>query len=1107
MPPKDSRKVPKAKSRTAAAGSSASASGASSLSAVSSAADSRGMGPPPKKRQKITTNSRSRDYAAGAAAFVAENDMDKLLRELDTLSFRPLQDSTQRKQTEAKKAAIATLATIEKISEKEVEKKYWSLKALPPVLPLAKVVVRVVATGGRGGGGGNPGFKIPGRTKGWSENTAKNWVRSLRSSLRRSGATVWDDAAMGQMMGYIEIMSRQEGVLYTSRREKYTATEEDILAILNTFLNGNIAISTGTMRVQLTAITQIIDITAQRPGAIVEGDDYLGTNQCLTWGDLTIICSGYEPGIGPMFHIFVAFKYMKYVRQVDGSDLRLYLRSTQPDNISKDATLPLITLGLERDVFGVDVWKLFDPTTFPALPAGKYYELTIKPQKAGEAVFRNVADDRAMSLSTLNHYFSKAAKVNGFATFSPYVVRYKWAAFSAAKIPPHLLRRVFGHAAGSTTMESVYQTGERGFDLTAVHTGEQAELRIGHLKNSIGFRTHIVDDSEDRKKLLNSDSSLLSALEKLRVQEMLVIKAYGKGSMDLGPEHSGDPLVNWCREQWTICGQRCDAITVQGKVPHRPLNLRPAPPPLAPTNIGGSSPRGEVERLAELAISSLAANPHRLTASSCGNLFAEFAKHHPTDTRKAFVLYLATFIARDRVIKAGKCPSCDSRGEKNTAKAVANLEHYIPCQLKSRPNHEFCPFCESFIMVSDPKPDGDVDQTSSVSDVNASLRLSADEHYRGCAERFLDDRRQRDSASVAEDGEEEEQGSAANDDGGSRERAAFRKHFGMVKHTFRVSGHMFVCLFCLSDETVSWKKRCKYYLNISKLAEHTRSHFTSKGNNSISGILDDVELGCPIPGCHLSEKMPIHLLLTHLDLTHGFEFTICNENHEHSRANCQAELPADFRFFLDDVEESSWPILNRPLPARSVVDRRKKERIEGRRNAIVERAENANKALLDAGKEIIPRIDSNAHLPSFTQVYIRNLEEKILLNPAPSPHIARYSGDNDILRLPEEPHSDDNTASPSPALGSLVGDAAISGVESHPDHSTESPCFDVDDASDMSNIFSVNTSPTLAAPTPSPASSSTAFAIDPFANTVEEGDNPFGEFVEFNSKNILRLIA
>ncbi|KAH6902826.1 hypothetical protein BKA70DRAFT_1516862 [Coprinopsis sp. MPI-PUGE-AT-0042] len=654
MPANDRRN----QSQTAAAGPSSSA-----VARTSSGAGSRGMDPPPAKRPKLMSNSRGRDYAAGAATFVAENDMEKLLRELDTDCFKPILGATQRKLNEAKKAAIATLAAMEEISEKEIETKYWASRARPPALPLAKVLVRAVATMG------DPGFKIPGRTKGWSEVTAKSWVSSLRSSLLRSGAVVWDEGEMAQIMAYIEIMSRQEGVLHTSRRDKYTATEEDVLAILNTFLNGDTAISTGTMRVQLLAVTQIIDTTGQRPGAIVEGDDYLGTNQCLTWGDLTIMSSGYEHGVGPLFHIFVRFQFMKYMRGVEGADLRLYLRSTRPENISKDATLPLITLGIERGVFDVDVWKLFDPATFPALPAGKHYPLTIKPEKVNEAVFRNVADNGGMSLSSLNHYYSKAAKANGFAAFSPYVLRYKWAAVMADKVPGHLLRRIFGHAAGSTTLERVYQTGERGFDLTAAHTDEQAELSIGHLKNSIGFKTHLFNDSEERKELLHSNSSLLSALEKIRVQEVIVIKVYGKSSRDLGPEYSGDPLVNWCREQWTICGQRCDVITVQGKVPLRPLKLRPAPPPLAPANIGGRTSHGEVERLAELAIASLAANPDRLSASSCGNLFAEFARDHPTDTRKAFVLFLASFIARDRVIKAGKCPSCHSRGEENTAKA------------------------------------------------------------------------------------------------------------------------------------------------------------------------------------------------------------------------------------------------------------------------------------------------------------------------------------------------------------------------------------------------------------------------------------------------------
>ncbi|KAH6902827.1 hypothetical protein BKA70DRAFT_1228551 [Coprinopsis sp. MPI-PUGE-AT-0042] len=273
-------------------------------------------------------------------------------------------------------------------------------------------------------------------------------------------------------------------------------------------------------------------------------------------------------------------------------------------------------------------------------------------------------------------------------------------------------------------------------------------------------------------------------------------------------------------------------------------------------------------------------------------------------------------------------------------------------------------------------------------------------------------------------------------------------------------------------------------MNVSKLAEHFRSHFTSTNPNSISGIDHEGEHDCPIPSCRSSEKMLAHQFLTHLDFTHGFEFTICNEDHEHSQANCQAELPYDFRFFYDDVEESAWPVLNRPLPARSAVDRRKSKRVKDRSKAIAARAAKANEALVRAGKEEIPRLDkSNAHLPPFTRAYFRNREDKKISNPAPSLHIARFSRNNDILRLPEETRSDDTVVS--------LDGIAMSETYDHPDQSFP---FDVDDVSDVSNIPSA----TLATSMLPPSGSSTSF---------EEGDNPFGDFVEFSPESITRLIA
>ncbi|KAH6912470.1 hypothetical protein BKA70DRAFT_1422033 [Coprinopsis sp. MPI-PUGE-AT-0042] len=746
MPANDRRN----QSQTAAAGPSSSA-----VARTSSGAGSRGMDPPPAKRPKLMSNSRGRDYAAGAATFVAENDMEKLLRELDTDCFKPILGATQRKLNEAKKAAIATLAAMEEISEKEIETKYWASRARPPALPLAKVLVRA------GCDDGGPWIQDPrsnqGVVRGHCEKLGQQpSIIGACCALAPSSGT---KGRWPRLLAYIEIMSRQEGVLHTSRREKYTATEEDVLAILNTFLNGDTAISTGTMRVQLLAVTQIIDTTGQRPGAIVEGDDYLGTNQCLTWGDLTIM-----------------FQFMKYMRGVEGADLRLYLRSTRPENISKDATLPLITLGIERGVFDVDVWKLFDPATFPALPAGKHYPLTIKPEKVNEAVFRNVADNGGMSLSSLNHYYSKAAKANGFAAFSPYVLRPPPSAYFWSRRGKHDPRKGLPGPASA------------GFDLTAAHTDEQAELSIGHLKNSIGFKTHLFNDSEERKELLHSEFLAPFCPREIRVQEVIVIKVYGKSSRDLGPEYSGDPLVNWARFH---------SVPSSFDPPHLPW----PPPTLEAVHL-----MEKWNGLQSWPSLLSQANPDRLSASSCGNLFAEFARDHPTDTRKAFVLFLASFIARDRVIKAGKCPSCHSRGEENTAKAVANLEHWIPCELKSRPNCEFCPFCSTFLTVSVLETDMEADQAGSVSDMNASLRMCADEHYENCVELFLDDRRQMGSASIPED---EGHGGADNKDG-SRERAAFRRNFGLVKHIFR---------------TESWKERCTYYMNVSKLAEHFRSHF------------------------------------------------------------------------------------------------------------------------------------------------------------------------------------------------------------------------------------------------------------------------------------------
>jgi hypothetical protein len=116
MPPKGSRKTPK----TASAGLGSTTPSA----AAPSTSDSGRLLPPPAKRQKRASNSRARDYAAEARAFMAENDMAKLLRELERdipTTSKPLVESRQRKVDQAKTTFRTAIEVLEDLAKEEVQ--------------------------------------------------------------------------------------------------------------------------------------------------------------------------------------------------------------------------------------------------------------------------------------------------------------------------------------------------------------------------------------------------------------------------------------------------------------------------------------------------------------------------------------------------------------------------------------------------------------------------------------------------------------------------------------------------------------------------------------------------------------------------------------------------------------------------------------------------------------------------------------------------------------------------------------------------------------------------------------------------------------------------
>lgn len=240
--------------------------------------------------------------------------------------------------------------------------------------------------------------------------------------LRLANVKVPDDIRAG-LRNYLGSPALLEsGEVSTERREKHYANRIDIRILLDSYHADIQRFRTNRMRLQMSALTNLLSISAERIGALVESSCYPGKGEGLTWKDVgVIILPRIDAPNRPSIAVEIKVRLLKGGRHVDSFSKSFYLFPEQDADRPYCPVLPLLVMGIQDQV-----WRgISTPEDIlcPQIPPTRLHVLAVKSDKEDLPVFREetrsedgwrISDTATLGYNQVYRHLQYFSRLSGF---------------------------------------------------------------------------------------------------------------------------------------------------------------------------------------------------------------------------------------------------------------------------------------------------------------------------------------------------------------------------------------------------------------------------------------------------------------------------------------------------------------------------------------------------------------------------------------------------------------------------------------------------------------------------------------------------------------------
>ncbi|OCH90120.1 hypothetical protein OBBRIDRAFT_835257 [Obba rivulosa] len=905
---------------SAPSASSSSAPSESEADNTSSEQSSSSAGPSKHGKPKRGANiGRGRNFPAQLhAAFASHDELVTFTEEFNRIHLKPIAPSTEYGHLKAKTFWIQYFTVY--LGSLQLAERTWVKDGVLPELAQLKQYFYLLFTTGKSG--------LQQNKTGWSYHTARIFLGRTWSARKRIGAPVPDKDGLQQIRNALAEWAFKLKELSTSQVPKRSLREVDYIEFLAAVLN--------PARLVISALCGLMYGKGQHLGAIVEGQDYYNTHQCLQWNDSEWVMCGWKEMLGLLVHSFWTWNWMKNMRNVESEFVRTSLHNLDASRIYMCPQLMCLILGAYLGVFEEDVpAMLADPEKIPHTPL----VLTVKPEWKKRPMFSVYGKpDEAIKYDTVARYFRKVAKFLGWQNFTSRSLRYSFAGHMAELVPKSHLNYFMGHSASGILAFTTYQVPDRPTDLVAARFGTAQSRDILDWRSSVTFgRTQDVAQPVVTLEDIQKDMRLTQLLEiSAKAEQHLTdhnVQIALDAWVDVLEHYSNMAAHKLGRSRTEPSSSRMRSASVssaESVITDDDQRARSCSASVLSESLPSSAPSTSAEeRETAYRMTAMAA---ALTTQASTHPFVPVINAHPKNPQNAVARTWAGLLYADQLHDEKKCSHC--HGEPGTdspaylARMAKNVtEHMWSCELRHYPECRRCNTCTRIILNSDfedhadcchddlcrkikgDTEDADVDNTAFEDEIvssDAGVDNVLSEHEL-----------------VALNAESQPDGAMA------------LSVQSRLMHCHRWHRRYFcpICFFADSQEEVAdpnkrrrkkpevdpdpiaeWEKRTKPFFNSQKLYEHITSHWTDLGFKSKeyheSGLKREGRIfRCQLATCTGSVERNLKAMLEHLHNDHSYRILKCLDD----AVTSPLILPDDYRYEADAVLISKLD--NTPLPS------------------------------------------------------------------------------------------------------------------------------------------------------------------------------------------------
>lgn len=253
--------------------------------------------------------------------------------------------------------------------------------------------------------------------------TLTSYIWTLFSLLSREGNVHIPNDVRKQIHGYIGSSDFCGHVQLSTRlREKHYASLIDIRILVDSYYSDARRFRTNRMRLQMIALTNLLALSAERIGALVESNCYQGTNEALKWKDVGVmVFPRSDSPSKPDIAVQVTTHLLKGGRGVESYSKTVFLFPEYGSERAYCPVVPFLVLGLLDQVWeGINsVEDIISPRVPPALT----HTLRVRTTKRDLPVFRSevrmeqgwaTSASKAMSYGDAYRHLRFFSCLNGF---------------------------------------------------------------------------------------------------------------------------------------------------------------------------------------------------------------------------------------------------------------------------------------------------------------------------------------------------------------------------------------------------------------------------------------------------------------------------------------------------------------------------------------------------------------------------------------------------------------------------------------------------------------------------------------------------------------------